>query len=53
MICFAAVAVNADMIAKICKSYCVPTDIVASNKNPGKGTKGTREPRKFTNAKRG
>jgi hypothetical protein len=28
-----------------------PTDIVASNKNPGNGTKGTSEPKKLTKAK--
>ena len=52
MICFAAVAVTADTIAKICRSYWSPTDIVARSKNPGKGTKGTKEPKKLTKARR-
>ena len=51
MICFAAVAVIADTSARTCRSYWLPTDIVAKNKNPGNGTKGTREPKKLTNAK--
>jgi hypothetical protein len=51
MICFATVAVIADISAKKCKSYWLPTDIVARNKNPGSGTKGTREPKKLTRAK--
>jgi len=29
----------------------LPTDIVASSKNPGNGTNGIREPKKFTKAK--
>ena len=48
IICFATVALTADRIASKCKSYSEPTDIVASNKNPGRGTKGTREPMKLT-----
>ena len=35
----------------MCKSYSCPIDIVASNKKPGRGTKGIREPKKFTSAK--
>ena len=52
MICFATVAVTADINAKTCRSYWLPTDIVARSKNPGKGTKGTKEPKKLTKARR-
>jgi len=51
IICFATVAEIADNNAKTCRSYSLPTDIVASNKNPGNGTKGIREPKKLTKAK--
>ena len=51
MICFATVAVTADINASACKSYSLPTDIVARNKKPGNGTKGTREPKKLISAK--
>jgi hypothetical protein len=47
----AIVADTADTNAKACKLYSFPTDIVASNRNPGKGTKGTSEPKKLTRAK--
>ena len=40
------VAEIAEDRAKMCRSNLSPTDIVASNKNPGRGTKGTREPKK-------
>ena len=51
MICFATVAVTADINAKACKSYSLPTDIVARNRNPGNGTNGTSEPKKLISAK--
>ena len=51
MICFATAALTADKIANRCKSYSDPTDIVANNKNPGRGTKGTRDPMKLTKIK--
>ena len=51
IICFATVAVIADNSAKTCRSYSLPTDIVASSKNPGNGTNGIREPKKLTKAK--
>ena len=49
--CFAIAAETAEINAKACRLYSLPTDIVASNKNPGNGTKGTREPKKLTRAK--
>ncbi len=51
MICFAAVAVSAEIIAKTCRSNFSPTDIVARTKNPGNGTNGMREPKKLMRAK--
>ena len=48
IICFATVALIADKIANKCKSYPEPTDIVAKSRNPGRGTKGIREPIKLT-----
>ena len=44
-------ALIAETKARICKSYSEPTDIVASSKNPGRGTNGTKEPMKLTNAR--
>lgn len=51
MICLAAVESKAEEIASMCKSYWSPTDIVASNKNDGTGTKGIKEPKKLTSDK--
>ena len=50
MICFAIVAVKAEIKARICKSNCSPTDIVASKINEGTGTNGISEPIKLTRA---
>jgi hypothetical protein len=47
----AAVAVTAEIIAKTCKSNESPTDIVASKRKEGKGTKGIKEPKKLTRVK--
>ena len=49
--CFAAVAVIAARIAKAWILNWSPTDIVASNKNDGSGTKGINEPKKVTKLK--
>jgi hypothetical protein len=51
IICFATVALIAETKASICKSYSEPTDIVASSKNPGRGTNGINEPMKLTSAR--
>ena len=40
-------AVTAESIARTCRSYWSPTDMVASSRNPGSGTNGTSEPIKF------
>ena len=51
MICFAIVAVKAEIKARICISNCSPTDIVANKTNEGIGTNGISEPIKLTNPK--
>ena len=50
MICFAIVAVKAEIKARICISNCPPTDMVASKINEGTGTNGINEPMKLTRA---
>ena len=51
MICFAIVAVKAEIKARICISNCPPTDMVASKINEGTGTNGINEPKKLTNVR--
>ena len=50
MICFAIVAVKAEIKARICISNCSPTDMVANKINEGTGTNGINEPIKLTRA---
>ena len=48
---FAQAANTADIIAKKCRLYASPADIVARNAKEGNGTNGMSERKKLTNAR--